>query len=286
MYGKIFDSMYRGTLYGQWEAIVTFQQLIVLCDSDGNIDMTPPAIAAVTSIPLEIIQKGIEALSRDDPYSRTPGRNGRRIELIDDHRPWGWVIVNHQKYKSLQDYDTVRTQTRERVRRHRETKQSVTVGNGSVTGGSGRKRHTDADTDTDTKKYKNKPSGETRGKFAAPNGAVCVPFEKFWRAYPKKRARGQAEKAWAVLEPDEQLQLRILAAIDLAALSPDWRKEGGQFVPYPATWLRARGWEDEMDVVTVVAPKSNEELSRERAAALAREEEAMRVFQPKGRGTA
>lgn len=150
MYGKIFDSMYKGTLYGQWEAIVTFQQMIVLCDADGTVDMTPPAIAAITSIPLDIIQKGIEVLSRDDPYSRTPGRNGRRIELIDEHRPWGWVIVNHHKYKNLQDSDTVRAQTKERVRKHREMKRPVTDGNAGVTDGNGSKRHTNTNTNTNT----------------------------------------------------------------------------------------------------------------------------------------
>ena len=43
--------MYDGTLYGQWEAIVTFQQLIVLADYHGVVDMTPPAIAAPTKNP-------------------------------------------------------------------------------------------------------------------------------------------------------------------------------------------------------------------------------------------
>jgi hypothetical protein len=151
VYGKIFDSMYRGTLYGQWEAIVTFQQFIVLCDADGIVDYTPPAIASITSIPLEIIQKGIEVLSKPDPYSRTPDSEGKRIELIDAHRPWGWVIVNHKKYQSLQDSDTVREQTRERVRRHRDMKRSVTDGNGP-------KRHTDTNTDTETNKDKDAKS--------------------------------------------------------------------------------------------------------------------------------
>jgi uncharacterized phage protein (TIGR02220 family) len=161
MYGKIFDSMYTGTLYGQWRAIVTFQQLIVLADADGMVDMTPPAISAVTSIPLEIIEEGLKVLSSDDPYSRTPGAEGRRIELIDAHRPWGWHIVNHAKYKGLQDADTVRAQTRERMRRHRERRgdgnalsRPVMVGNEqsrTVTDGDGQKRYTDTDTDTDTK---------------------------------------------------------------------------------------------------------------------------------------
>jgi hypothetical protein len=141
MYGKIFSSIYEGTLYGHWEAIVTMQQLIVLATADGMVDMTPQAIAARTSIPLEIIQKGLKILSEPDPYSRTPDEDGRRIGLIDEHRPWGWYLVNHEKYKHLQDADTVRAQTRERVRRHREEKRLVTGGNGA-------KRHTDTDTDS------------------------------------------------------------------------------------------------------------------------------------------
>ena len=63
MYGKIFDSMYEGTLYGHWEAIVSLQQMLVLCNQDGVIDMTPQAIAARTSIPYDIIAKGIATLS-------------------------------------------------------------------------------------------------------------------------------------------------------------------------------------------------------------------------------
>jgi hypothetical protein len=141
--------MYDGTLYGQWEALVTFQQMIVLCDADGMVDMTPPAIAARTSIPLEIITKGLSILESPDPYSRTPSQEGRRIELIDAHRPWGWHIVNHHKYQHMQDSDTIRAQTRERVRKHREQKALERNGNGSVTDGNAQKRHTDTDTDTD-----------------------------------------------------------------------------------------------------------------------------------------
>jgi len=144
VYGKIFASMYEGTLYGQWEALVTFQQMIVLSDADGIVDMTPYAIAARTSIPVEIISKGIKVLLEPDIYSRTPDQDGRRIELIDAHRPWGYHIVNHAKYAAMKDADTIRAQTRERVRKHRASRDdSVTVTHGNAS-----KRHTDTDTDT------------------------------------------------------------------------------------------------------------------------------------------
>lgn len=96
--------MYEGTLYGHWQAIVTLQQMLVLCNSEGVVDMTPQAMSARTSIPLEIIQKGIEVLSQPDPYTRTPGEEGKRIVLIEDHRPWGWYIVNYKKYQKLKSH--------------------------------------------------------------------------------------------------------------------------------------------------------------------------------------
>lgn len=105
MYGKVFDSMFDGTLAsrGPWQALVTFQQLIVLANPDGIVDMTADAISRRTSIPLEIIELGIAELLKPDARSRTPDEDGRRIVLIDDHRDWGWQIVNHAKYQSMRN---------------------------------------------------------------------------------------------------------------------------------------------------------------------------------------
>lgn len=66
-------------------------------------------------------------------------------------------------------------------------------------------------------------------------------FEQFWAAYPKKKSKGDALKAFdKVTVPVETL----LAAIKAQAASPDWQKESGRYIPYPASWLNALGWED------------------------------------------
>lgn len=176
VYGKIFASIFDGSLHGYWEAIVTLEQLIVLCDADGVIEMTPKALAARTSIPLEILERGLAHLLEPDPHSRTPGEEGRRIVLVDPSRPWGWRLVNHDRYRKLRDMEEVRAQTRERVRRHREGRSdppSLLDLAGNVesreetpcNAGNARKRYTDADTDTEARKDSSagRPKGPPRG---------------------------------------------------------------------------------------------------------------------------
>ena len=75
---------------------------------------------------------------------------------------------------------------------------------------------------------------------------VSSGFAEFWAAYPKKRAKGDAEKAWKAMKPSEHLTSAILAALGRAKTSVDWRKDGGQYIPHPAKWLRAKGWEDDL----------------------------------------
>lgn len=70
-------------------------------------------------------------------------------------------------------------------------------------------------------------------------------FDEFWQAYPKKKAKGDAEKAWATIKPNEHLAEQILQAVQRAKTSDQWAKDAGQFIPYPATWLRDKGWLDE-----------------------------------------
>ncbi len=70
-------------------------------------------------------------------------------------------------------------------------------------------------------------------------------FEIFWQAYPKKTAKQAALKAWNKLKPDEELLKTILNALEIQKKSVQWHKEGGQYIPYPATWINGRRWEDE-----------------------------------------
>ena len=68
-------------------------------------------------------------------------------------------------------------------------------------------------------------------------------FENFWAAYPKKIAKGEAWESWkkARRPPTE----RLLQVVELAKQTSDWKKNNGQFIPKPATWLNQKRWDDE-----------------------------------------
>jgi len=160
MYGKIFTSIYDGTLAEDWRALITFQQMIVLCDSDGLLDMTPQAISKRTGIPIEHIKAGIEILENKDPYSRTDNEDGRRILRIDDHRPWGWVIVNHKYYRDLKTKEERRVYMREYMQKKRLTKPNKSLQKLNVS----KVAHTDAYTYTNTKENR-----KTKTRFSPPS---------------------------------------------------------------------------------------------------------------------
>lgn len=69
-------------------------------------------------------------------------------------------------------------------------------------------------------------------------------FNQFWSVYPRKVAKQNAIRAWKKLRPDEALTRQILNAVERFRLDPQWSKDNGQFIPYPATFLNGRRWED------------------------------------------
>lgn len=79
-------------------------------------------------------------------------------------------------------------------------------------------------------------------------------FDRFWAAYPRKVSKADARKVFAKLSPDEQMVEMMLQALDWQKRLPEWTKDGGRYVPYPATWLNSRRWEDEQATPLQVEP--------------------------------
>lgn len=85
-------------------------------------------------------------------------------------------------------------------------------------------------------------------------------FEKFWKVYPKKRDKGNAEKWFAKHKPSEELTNIMIKQIERFKDTQDWKKQDGQFIPYPTTWLNAKMWEDEFETDTEKEKRVEKEI--------------------------
>lgn len=94
---------------------------------------------------------------------------------------------------------------------------------------------------SETEAYK----AETYTKETETNVRLAVnDFETFWQYYPKKVGKKEAFKAWEKAKDKPEIG-NIILSLDLAKQSEQWKKENGQFIPNPATWLNHGRWADE-----------------------------------------
>jgi biotin operon repressor len=84
-------------------------------------------------------------------------------------------------------------------------------------------------------------------------------FNRWYSTYPRKQAKGDAKKAWQKINPDDGLVAEMVAAVERQKRTQDWQKDGGKYIPLPASWLRAERWLDE---VGDVAPSSTPGVPR------------------------
>lgn len=77
-------------------------------------------------------------------------------------------------------------------------------------------------------------------------------FIFFWSKYPKKVAKPAAIRAWKLVLKNAKSNSPVVIstihrALDAAKRSEQWTKEGGKYIPNPATWLNQERWNDHVD---------------------------------------
>lgn len=123
MYAKLFTSIYQGTLRGDSHGLLVFTNLIAHADSAGHVDIHPRAIADEVGLTLEQVRAALLKLEAPDEESRSPELEGRRIVRLNEHRDWGWQVVNYLKYRAIRDEEDRREQNRLAQQRWRERQQ-------------------------------------------------------------------------------------------------------------------------------------------------------------------
>lgn len=135
MYAKVFSQIFDSSIADDFRLRHFFMDLLVLADLNGVVDMTATAISSRTRIPLKDVTAFLNRLESPDPESRTSDADGRRIERLDEHRSWGWHIINYARFREIASEDQRREKTRLRVARFKAKRQQNEAGNAVVTHG-------------------------------------------------------------------------------------------------------------------------------------------------------
>lgn len=69
-------------------------------------------------------------------------------------------------------------------------------------------------------------------------------FDLFWQAYPLHIRKDRAKLAYRAAV-DVPVQV-LVEALEKQKQSVQWTKNEGEYIPYPANWLKNRGWEDDL----------------------------------------
>lgn len=105
---------------------------------------------------------------------------------------------------------------------------------------------------------------ENREKEKEDAGTVfdaAAAFEIFYKAYPNKKNVKTARTRWEKMKVTPELFREIMEGLERAKNSQEWGKDGGAYIPHPATWLNGEGWKNEYkplrQAATPKAPAGN-----------------------------
>lgn len=232
-YTKLFSSIIASTIWREEkETKIVWITMLAMADKNGSVEASIPGLADMARVSVKECEKALKCLESADPYSRTKEHGGRRIEPVDG----GWLVLNHAKYREKMD-DVERREylrIKKQESRARLGQQSVNKSPESST----RSTQAEAEANTEAEAKAFQPP------IPPPAPPLDEAFEEFWKAYPKKAGKGSARKAFKTHKGTSLLP-QILTGIRLAKASHDWTKEGGRFIPHPATWLNREGWLDD-----------------------------------------
>jgi hypothetical protein len=80
-------------------------------------------------------------------------------------------------------------------------------------------------------------------------------FQRWWGSYPRKLDKADAEKAWRSLRSKRKLP-PVEALIEATVAYVAWAAANDTPIKYPATWLRKRSWENDLEGGGTIDPRA------------------------------
>jgi hypothetical protein len=102
---KLFSSITESTVWCESSDVrIVWIAMLAMADREGRVFGSIPGLANRARVPVEVCRSAINSFLSPDPDSRTKEHEGRRIQEIDG----GWILLNHAKYRRIQDEEARR----------------------------------------------------------------------------------------------------------------------------------------------------------------------------------
>jgi len=230
---RIIEALDNGK--GKEYVLFYLKMLVESIDHDGALRFSQAIpydeqmLSVVTNTDLEIVRQAIDIFKR---YGL--------MEIDEDKTIFMTELPN--MVGSETDSAIRKRRQRENIKKAGQCPNAVTVRHDNVTECPEKAEHCPDDVTQSKSKSKSKKKSKDSEKEKEPEQDL---FDRFWAVYPRKVGKKDAVKAWNKLKPDETLTLQIIEGVERWKLSTQWTKDGGQYIPYPATFLNGERWKDE-----------------------------------------
>ena len=107
-----------------------------------------------------------------------------------------------------------------------------------------------SETETETETERETETEHAHTRATCSKNKIEEEFDLFWEAYPKKVGKKNAFKAFQKARKTDLPEIGVLVPIiEKQKLTTQWRRDNGQFIPNPSTWLNQGRWDDEQQSV-------------------------------------
>jgi len=233
-FSLVFNSLFMSSIMDKdihirW----VWMGFVVDRDKNGEVYGTDRALASRWGVSMPQFADALHVLSGPDPDSTSDKDEGRRIRKVSNNR---WLVVNHEEYRSSEQYARQKEQARERQQTKRDKgrhapSRSVTLPSVSVSDSSGTIRASRDNTEESLEEGLKEWASKDR-------------FETFWDLYGKKVGKSKCSDRFCALSI--KAQTAAIEAIPRHRKMWAAEQRGTKYMPNPQTWINQKKWEDEI----------------------------------------
>lgn len=260
---KLFSSITESTVWCEPSDIrIVWITMLAMADKHGRVWGSIPGLAHRAQVPVAAARQALKTFLEPDPDSRTKDHEGRRIKEIDG----GWALLNHGKYRKIQDEEGRRAYKAEHEKKRRAEgkvpKRGQKSGQNGYSVDSGgqcmEENGHKADADTEAISTVSKTSSSHPGGAGDVSTPAKHPDLIIYEAYPRQEGRAAALTAIAKAVKrilggeagpeltDATVARRWLWKITATyARSPVGSNPDKTKIPHPSTWFNQSRYLDD-----------------------------------------